>query len=483
MGAATTITTDQGLLRGLRDGDMDCWRGVPFAAPPVGRRRWRPPEAADGWNGTRDATAFGADCPQQPWSGSRAERLDEDCLTLNVWAPADRRDEPLPVLVWFYGGSFAFGSASAGATDGAALARRGAVVVAANSRVGLFGFLAHPGLSAESPHGSSGNYGLLDQLAALRWVRDNIAAFGGDPGRVTAFGVSAGAASLGLLLTSPLALGVFDQVILESPGCYRPLAEHADAEAGGLAVGEDVEELRRLPATDILARTSRLTPAMRALTAPRLARPHCDGWVVPGQDRDAFEGGRFHAVPMIVGGNTDEGGALVAGWPVHTVADWEALLAANFAADVQGARRQYPVGDDADVRPRLAEAFGDTQFSLAARGIARSSARRQPRTYRYVFAARPDHGAEVPFVFGTLPADALPAEQALSGRIGDAWVRFARTGDPNGPGLPRWPPADTDGEPALLLDETHRPVRRWRGDQLDFLDGYVGRAADPTGRA
>jgi len=479
--SVTTVTIGQGRLQGWRDGDVERWLGIPFAASPVGDRRWRPPGPAEGWDGVRDATQFGPDCPQQPWTGSRASGLDEDCLTLNVWAPARRRDdEPLPVLVWFYGGSFAFGSASAGATDGSALARRGAVVVAANYRVGLFGFLAHPGLSAESPHGSSGNYGLLDQLAALRWVKANIAAFGGDAGRVMAFGVSAGAASLGLLLTSPLAAGAFDRVILESPGCFRPLAEHRDAEQAGLLVGEDLDELRRLPAAEVLARTGRLTPAMRALTAARPGRPHRDGWVVPGQDRDAYAAGEFQPVPMIVGGNTDEGSALVASWPLHDRHGWERLLATDFAGAIDEAHRHYPVHGDADVRTQLAAVFGDTQFTLAVRGIARAAARRGVPTYRYLFARRPDHGAEVPFVFGTLDDGASATDRALSERMGDAWVRFAATGDPNGPGLATWPAADGRGEPALLLDTEHRVVDGHRVEQLDFLDRFLeGRHGGP----
>ena len=211
------VRTEGGLLSGAGDA-IRVYKGIPFAAPPVGTRRWRPPEPAESWDGIREATRFGADCPQELRPGSRAGRIDEDCLTLNIWTPARAADEALPVMVWFYGGSFVFGSASDIRFDGEAFARKGVVLVTAAYRVGLFGFLAHPGLTRESPHGASGNYGLLDQIAALGWVQRNIAAFGGDPRRVTAFGVSAGSASIAMLLTAPLAAGLFQRAILESPG-------------------------------------------------------------------------------------------------------------------------------------------------------------------------------------------------------------------------------------------------------------------------
>ncbi|MGZ5912480.1 MAG: carboxylesterase/lipase family protein, partial [Reyranella sp.] len=230
------VRTEGGLLSGAGEG-IRVYKGIPFAAPPVGQRRWRPPEPAEPWDGIREATRFGADCPQELRPGSRAGRTDEDCLTLNIWTPARAADEALPVMVWFYGGSFLFGSASDIRFDGEAFARKGVVLVTAAYRVGLFGFLAHPGLTRESPHGSSGNYGLLDQIAALGWVQRNIAAFGGDPRRVTAFGVSAGSASIAMLLTAPLAAGLFQRAILESPGAFRPLASLDDAERAGTALG------------------------------------------------------------------------------------------------------------------------------------------------------------------------------------------------------------------------------------------------------
>jgi para-nitrobenzyl esterase len=446
--------------------------GIRFAEPPVGARRWRPPAYV---GDARPLGTWAPDCPQPADPArTRAPGQDEDCLFLNVWAPAAPPPEPLPVLVWFYGGSFLFGSASDPACDGAALAARGAVVVTAAYRVGLLGYLAHPALSVESPHGSSGNYGLLDQLAALRWVRERIADFGGDPARVTPFGVSAGSASLALLQTSPLAAGAFDRLILQSPGAFRPLAPVADAEAAALAAyGPDVERMRAWPAADVLAESAALIPKMRALTAPRLLRPIRDGWVVPTDDRAAYRAGHFHAVPTLVGSNADEGSRLTAAWPIADVAAYRALLDANFGEAAAEAMRHYPADTDADVAAALAAVFGDTQFSFGARGIATAVSARQPATYRYLYSWRapgaldgPHHGEEVAGLF----SGATPPGEAMAA----AWVRFAATGDPNGGDLPPWPAATPAGDELLEFGAETRPTAGWRAASLDFLDRYFG---------
>ena len=494
---SVVVATEGGAVAGPA-GPVQEFRAIPFAVPPTGDRRWRPPEAPAGWAGVRDASRFGPDCPQTPWDSTRAPRLDEDCLHLTVWTPSCDPAAKLPVLVWFYGGSFLFGSASNPASDGAALAAQGAVVVAANYRVGLFGFLAHAGLTAESPAGSSGNYGLLDQIAALRWVRDNIAGFGGDPSLVTPFGVSAGSASLALLQISPLAEGLFSRLILQSPGAFRPLGSLADAEEAGAALGDDLAVLRRLDASEVLARAALLAPMVRGLTSPRLLRPIRDGWVVPRDDRAAFQAGAFHGVPTLVGGNADEGSRLTAAWPQSDVAAWRALLADNFAGHVAEAEALYPVATAADIPGRLAEAFGDTQFSFGARGIARAVARRQPQTYRYLFERRrpgqadgPHHGEDVPYVFGTFDAVAEhedhssgggydgydEVDRALGAVMAEAWIRFAATGDPNGGALPqRWPAYDA-AERYLVFGDDISVCSGHRQAQLDFLDRYF--AAEP----
>ena len=229
-GTTAVVVTTAGQVAGT-NGEIQNFKGIPYAAPPVGPLRWRPPQPPVPWAGVRDATRFGDDCMQRPYVISTGQKASEDCLTVSVWTPAHARGVRRPVMVFMYGGGFIGGSCAYPLYDGAMLAAEGVVVVCLNYRVGIFGFLAHPMLSAESPHRSSGNYGLLDQIAALQWVRDNIAAFGGDPQRVTVFGESAGAVSIAILLTSPLATGLFGQAILHSPAVL-PLASRADAERG-----------------------------------------------------------------------------------------------------------------------------------------------------------------------------------------------------------------------------------------------------------
>ena len=249
--AAGIVKVESGLLHGSGD-DVIAFKAIPYAAPPTGELRWRPPQPPASWSGVRSAQTFGADAPQAQTPRTRAARMDEDCLTLNVWTPARRTNEKLPVMVWLYGGSYVAGSSSDPRCDGESFARKGVVLVTINYRVGVLGFLAHPALTAESEHRSSGNYGMLDMLAALGWVKRNIEAFGGDPQRVTLFGVSAGGASISLLLTSPLARGLFQQTIQQSPGAFRPLASLQDAETAGLKLGADIEALRRLSSDEIL---------------------------------------------------------------------------------------------------------------------------------------------------------------------------------------------------------------------------------------
>jgi carboxylesterase type B len=363
------------------------------------------------------------------------------------------------------------------------MASQGVVVVSFNYRAGLFGFLAHPALSRESPQNVSGNYGLLDQLAAMRCVQENIRAFGGDPARVTAFGVSAGSASISLLLGSPLAAGLFQQAILHSPGAGRPLSTLAEAELAGTALGDDIDALRQLSAEALFEKTSVLNPKVRGLTTPRVLRPIRDGWAIVEDERPAFEAGRLHRMPLLVGSNADEGTLLTKTWPVKTLADYQQLLRANFGESTAEAAALYPAATDAEVPVRVAELFADTQFNFGTRLLARAMVRKEPRTWRYLFTRRapgqgdgPHHGEEVPYVFGNL--DAVPSaagsamDRSASAAMMQAWVAFARTGDPNADGNHAWPRYAEADDNFLVFGDGVSAGSGWRREQLDFLQRF-----------
>lgn len=471
-----------GLVRGgsIAAG-VRAFKGIPYAAPPVGPLRWHAPRPPAGWTGVRDACAFGPDFPQAPNPRLRAPSQSEDCLYVNVWTPEGAAPGSLPVMVWIHGGGFAAGSGSDMRSDGALMAAHGVVVVSFNYRSGLFGFFAHRALSAESPDGTSGNYGLLDQIAALRWVRDNIAAFGGNPQSVTAFGVSAGSASISLLLTSEMAKGLFQRVILHSPGAARPLATLAEAErAGEAALGHNIAGLRALTDHELFARTPLMTPKVRGLTTPRVLRPIRDGWLLKEDERPAFKAGRLHPMPMIVGSNADEGTMLTKTWPIKTLSDYRALVARNFGDAGNEAMRIYGASTDAEAYPRVAEMFADTQFNYGTRLLAQAMAAKGLPTWRYLFLRRspaqhdgPHHGEEVAHVFGNLGRDADAVDLALSAAMTRAWVAFAHCGNPNATGLAVWPAYDGAEDNHLAFGDHIATGQGWRGAELDFLDRFL----------
>jgi carboxylesterase type B len=482
---APIVQTSLGSLSGTTTDGVRAFRGVPYARPPVGELRWKPPQPAEPWSGIRDATKFGADCMQKPNADSRAPGVSEDCLTLNIWTAATA--EPLPVMVWVYGGGFVEGSASLPLYDGEALAKRGVVVVSLNYRTGVFGFLAHRGLAAESPEHSAGNYGILDVIEALRWVKQNAAAFGGDPGRVTVFGESAGASALDMVLVSPLSKGLVQQAILESPGAMRPLSTLAQAEAIADIAGPDIAALRAMPATELLALNDKIIPPVRRLTTPRALGPIVDGWVVPRTDTEAFAKGEMLQVPLIVGGNSDEGRAFVKDWPIRTAVEARAYAVQNFGGSADTMLSLYGLRTDAAIAPGLAYAFGDTQFNYGVRGLARGMAAVQPKVWRYLFThtpageqTAPTHSEEIDYIFGNLGAARWvsrgpmnAADRELSDAMMGAWTRFARIGDPNGGSMPAWPAYDAKTDPYLEFGDTIKAGHGYRTPYVDFVQQFL----------
>src|SRR6185437_8453253 len=305
--AQAPVRVEQGMLQGTSEGGLTVYRGIPFAGPPVGDLRWRPPAGAAKWEGVRAADKFAPECEQ---SGGPATGMSEDCLYLNVWTPAKSASDKVPVLVWIYGGGFNAGATSIPTYSGEVLAKKGVVLVSIAYRVGVLGFFSHPELSAESPQHVSSNYGLLDMIAGLQWVKKNIAAFGGDPDKVTIFGESAGGIAVSQLCASPLAKGLFEGAISESGGSFGPtrpagqpgenIRSLADAERSGVefaktAGASSLAELRALPPEKLLGATR------------GLAWPIVDGWVIPTDQYTLYAAKKFNDVPVLIGYNSDEG--------------------------------------------------------------------------------------------------------------------------------------------------------------------------------
>lgn len=485
---APVVITRAGAVKGVA-GYPEVFRGIPYAAPPVGALRWRAPEAARPWKGVRDATHFGNDCMQLPWIVESGVPFSEDCLTVNVWTPSHggvRR----PVIVYLYGGAFIGGSGAYALYDGSPLAREGVVVVNFNYRVGVLGFLAHPGLSKEAPTHSSGNYGLMDQIAALRWVHDNIAAFGGDPDRVAIYGESAGAAAEAMLLVSPKSKGLFRVAILQSPTLPR-LSSLAESEAAGLRLGADIAALRRMPAEELLKHNFDFFAATASeLVEPRFPAPTLDADVLPEQPRDAFARGAIHPAVVVVGHNADEG-AMFMPRPAPDRAGYEAWLARHFGSLAPRLAALHPAADDAAVQSAMSAVLGDAMFVESARFVARASARAGRPTYGYVFTKSvanqppaPWHSESVRYVFGTLDSPGFvpgrPAANAgdhiLSRTMRRYWARFAVQGDPNGAGLPAWPRYDATSDSVIEFAEPVHASAGFHRETLDALEGFWDRA-------
>jgi carboxylesterase type B/2',3'-cyclic-nucleotide 2'-phosphodiesterase (5'-nucleotidase family) len=446
------VKTDAGSVSGINQDGLRVYLGIPFAAPPTGELRWRPPAPVQPWDGVKETTAYAAACPQP---GSTAPlNMSEDCLYLNVWTPAQSADEKLPVMVFFYGGGFKEVAFSMPAYNGTTLAQKGVIVVTPNYRLGALGFLAHPGLDAESPHNASGNYGILDQQAALAWVQRNIGAFGGDPSRVTIFGQSAGAESVLVHVASPTSKGLFRQAIVESGPFWAQGAiinathSKADAEQSGVAYAESLG----YSGPDAIAQMRRLSPEalINATPSPSagfwtthavLFEPTVDGWVLPDTMDNIYLAHRENPVPLMIGNNANDGTTLSAGANM-TVPEYTAFLTSRFGKDADAVLAKYPAATPAEVQLRLSQIMTDYDFSGSVKYAAGSMGDIGPDTYMYRYsyilpgqANGAFHGSETLLLFG-LP---VPADPAVRDTVVDLWTRFAKTGNPNGGMNVTWP--------------------------------------------
>jgi para-nitrobenzyl esterase len=459
-GDVSVVHLDTGLISGVSGStpEVRVYKGIPFAAPPVANLRWRAPQPAVHWDGIRKAEKSGPVCMQNA-AGPAAQPTSEDCLYLNVWTTAKSGAERRPVMVWIYGGGFTSGSGSVPGYDGDALSQKGVVIVTFNYRLGAFGFLAHPELTKESDRRASGNYGLMDQVAALEWVQRNIAAFGGDPKKVTIFGESAGAISVADLLASPQSKGLFIRAIGES-GAWMGLgvaparrladAEEADVKLADALGAKSLAELR-------------LVPGDAVLKASRGSGPIVDGWFLPEAPDKVFAQGKQHPVPVLVGSNKDEGTFFLqpAGGERFTAQSRQ-----RFSDSAETFLSLYPTASDEEANASQLTAFRD-EAAWAMRTWARLQTKAKSKAYLYYFTHEPPvaadgkgggrgrgatHTAEIPYVFqnpGNRPW--TDADRQLSDTISSYWVNFAATGDPNGRNLPKWPAFDENKNPNPMV--------------------------------
>jgi len=492
MAQITQATVTGGRIAGAAVDGLGQFKGIPFAAPPIGDLRWKPPQPVKPWTGVRQTTAFGAGCMQDPILAKRmgAEApLSEDCLFIDVWTPAKAAGEKLPVIAWIYGGGFNGGLTSVPLYDGANDARKGVVFVSISYRVGPFGFLATPQLSGESGGHGSGNYGLLDQIAGLKWVQANISAFGGDPAKVTILGHSAGAFAVSMLAASPLAKGLFRGVIAESGANFAPPQDSpwsgTDFQTLRLSEANGQTWLQRLGARTLAE--ARALPAQtveeaqRAKGAPHFWPP-LDGYVLPADQDQLWRQHRFNDTPILIGNNSDEAAAFGGG--KTDPAAFEAQVRQGYGAKADAILAAYPHATDAEAARAATQLRTETGFAWGMRRWAQlQAANGRGKAFVYYFdkpsARDPNgspHGQELGLAFGNVDVagrpPAAPDDRAISRQMQSYWVNFASTGDPNGPGLAPWP-AFTAAQPlALRIGVNPGPAPVADLDRLQVLDGY-----------
>ena len=497
LGEIGEVAVTGGRISGVTADGITAFKGIPFAAPPVGELRWKAPQPVKAWTGVKDGAKFGSACMQDPNLArvfNAPPDFSEDCLFLNVWTPAKSASESLPVMVWIYGGGFVGGQTSVPAYDGVHLAQKGVVLVSVAYRLGVFGFMAHPELSRESGKGS-GNYGLQDQIAGLQWVKANIAKFGGNPNRVTIFGESAGGISVSMLAASPAAKGLFQGAISESGGNFGGARS---ANEGGmttppLAVAEANGKrfLEKLGASDIKAARAIAADKLQTALGPGLQAtfwPVFDGDVLPSDQYELYQAKRFNDTPILVGTNSDEGGLFVQ--PGSTPARFEQFVRGGFGKGADAILAAYPHATDSEADKAGRDLMRESTFAWHTWAWAMlQSEKGKSKAYVYYYDHRTPqqpngagHGSEIGYVFGTItampslsatpPTPPRPEDNKLSELVMTYWTNFAKRFDPNGAGLPQWPALSAADQRVMFFDGQPgaRPVPNIT--QIKALDAY-----------
>ncbi len=483
----TQVKVEQGLLKGKTQNNLTVFKGIPFAKPPVGKLRWQAPQPAENWDGVKQAQDYAPACIQ---AGNPPSGISEDCLYLNIWAPAKSADENIPVFVWIYGGGFSFGTSSDPIFDGRHLAKKGVIVVTIAYRVGQLGFLAHPQLSQESKNGVSGNYGLLDQIEALKWIKHNIASFGGDPNKVTIAGESAGGISVSMLAASPVAKGLFHGAISQSGGSFGPdrkqgypgenmiLLEQAEQEGTAYVKqlgASSINELRKMDAKKFI-------PAGWSLPG---GWPIVDGYVIADDQYKLYQKGQYNDVPVLVGYNSDEGASFV--WNNNPKQFIEGVKKrfGPYAKDLLAA---YPTSNDKITRMGR-NLIRDAAFGWHTWSWAKlQSETGQSPAYLYYFDQHPEHkkgsdkynygsphGQDIAYVFQHLDStnpDINQNDLRLADAISSYWANFTKTGNPNGKKLPKWPAYNSDSQKVMYFQQTPKLGPVADKASLEVLDKY-----------
>jgi len=487
------IKVDGGLLQGTIENGLTVYKGIPFAAPPVGELRWRAPQPAAKWEGVKLADKF---APGPIQGGNPPSGKSEDCLYLNVWSPAKSAKEKVPVFVWIYGGGFGAGATSEWSYSGEKLAKKGVVLVSIAYRVGQLGFFSHPELSAENPNHVSGNYGLLDMISGLQWIKKNIAAFGGDPDKVTIFGESAGGIAVSMLCASPLAKGLFRGAISESGGSFGPSRQTQTFPGENMKhlkdAERDGEEYLKNAGVSSIADLRKLDANKLPDRGFGMSWPIVDGYVIPDDQHKLYEAGKYNDVAILVGYNSDEGASFS---PGRTPEEYISGVKSRYGKFADVLIKAYPVGTT--TVPKTARDLArDAAFGWQTWSWARLQAKTgKSKVFYYYFDQHPDypagspregygspHGQEVAYVFQHLnPQQASKSDLVVSDAMASYWTNFAKYGNPNEAGLPIWP-AFSDANPVVMhFNQTPALGPVPSADALKVLDSYFEWRRTPEG--